>query len=341
MLWTIGLNIGEAFAEIVAKGGDMLHHYRWNLLSKSLRLGTEEFLKTHEIHSIKEMRITSQVALHFMEKDLGQAAAFLVTRGFEEWLQIEHARKHTVALNEAQAPKALPFINRDLIFPIHERIAASGEIVVPLNLKEIEPICARLKLLEVDSVVLGLLNASTNDEHERILGDYLVDEGFQVISSSQFQRAYKGNLSEKDEKERWLGALKEAYLKSAYSEFLKDFLSSPAVSSLHNDGQLHFIDSFNFNQQWPSVQFTDSYWTTPLRLKDTHPDLPFLYLGLERWYGYFPTLGRDWAVAENLRHQENLFLLPVQPTQPLQVNHWGLPITSSSCLGFSPGPIAL
>lgn len=336
MLWSIGLNIGEAFTEIVAHSSEQEHFQRWNLLSKPLLTGIHEFLKKHGCLEIESFRISTSLGLHFKEKNLGTPAAFLVTRGFEEWLTIEALRTA-----DWSSDTFLPYIDQDLVFPIQERIAASGEIILPLNLKEIGPVVDRLKLLGVQRVVVGLLHSPANFEHEKILSDFLKQEGFEVFAGSNSKTSDLHPRSEDDEKARWVSLLEEAYLKPAFIEYFESFFQDPLFQRLASEDKVFFIDENGFSQKWPEIKFGQSVWTEPRLLQQLAGDNGACYFGLERWYGYFPVMGESWSECRRLQHTPASILLPIQPSQVLKENVWGLPMSSTQASGYLPGPICL
>src|SRR5690606_7551562 len=78
----------------------------------------------------------STVATNALLERRGVKTAFLTTHGFEDLLRI--GRQTRRALYDLTPQERASLIPEELTFGVHERIGASGDVVVPLSSGEIE-----------------------------------------------------------------------------------------------------------------------------------------------------------------------------------------------------------
>jgi N-methylhydantoinase A/oxoprolinase/acetone carboxylase beta subunit len=78
-----------------------------------------------------------------------------------------------------------PLISKPFSFGLSERTLFGGEIEKPLDETEIELLISKLKLLEVKNVALCFLHSRKNPQNEKLLGEKLKSQGFQVFYSHE------------------------------------------------------------------------------------------------------------------------------------------------------------
>ncbi|MEV4892981.1 hydantoinase/oxoprolinase family protein [Nonomuraea sp. NPDC055795] len=66
-----------------------------------------------------------------------------------------------------------PYVPRSLTFEVDERVSATGAVLRPLDVAELERTCDRLIEAEIEAVAVCLLWATVNPEHERAVGEVL------------------------------------------------------------------------------------------------------------------------------------------------------------------------
>jgi len=95
----------------------------------------------------------------------GARTALVTTAGFEDVLVIgRQARPELYNLNAGKPP---PLVPDALRFGVSERVAASGEVIEPLDERKIAALVAKLHQGRVESVAICLLFSFVYPEHER------------------------------------------------------------------------------------------------------------------------------------------------------------------------------
>ncbi|NKB70578.1 MAG: hydantoinase/oxoprolinase family protein [Candidatus Latescibacteria bacterium] len=97
--------------------------------------------------------------------------AFLTTAGFRDMLEI--ARQIRPALYDLHFEKTPPLVPRQLCFGVPERLAADGQVLLPLDDKAVRQIAAQLQQAQVEAVAVCLLHAYARADHEERVGAIL------------------------------------------------------------------------------------------------------------------------------------------------------------------------
>jgi N-methylhydantoinase A len=113
----------------------------------------------------------STVATNALLERRGARTALLTTAGFTDILAI--GRQNRPDLYALVPQKPPPLVPRQWRFGLHERVTAQGEVLLPLNLTDLDPILAQLDAAEIESVAVCLLFSFLYPHHERAIGDYL------------------------------------------------------------------------------------------------------------------------------------------------------------------------
>jgi N-methylhydantoinase A len=126
----------------------------------------------------------STTALNALLERKGVKCAYVATRGFRDIPEI--MRYNRPQMYNPKYMKPLQFIPRELRFELKERVNHKGEIIVPLDEKEVINLAARLKKESVEAVAVCLLHSFKNNIHERIIKQILEREmeGVSVSISS-------------------------------------------------------------------------------------------------------------------------------------------------------------
>lgn len=97
--------------------------------------------------------------------------ALVTTQGFEDLLLI--GRQNRPSLYDFRRTKPEPVVPRGRSFGVAERVDARGEVLKPLDRREVEALVARLKAEGVEAVAVSLLFSFLRPEHEQAIGDVL------------------------------------------------------------------------------------------------------------------------------------------------------------------------
>lgn len=109
----------------------------------------------------------------------GARIGLLTTKGFRDVLAIAHQSRPSLYDNTIH--RVPPLIPDELILEIHERMSADGDIVTELSENELREVCDTLRSLNLDGVVVSLLNAYANNEHEKRAVKFLRDQDVSPI----------------------------------------------------------------------------------------------------------------------------------------------------------------
>ncbi len=105
----------------------------------------------------------------------GARAALVTTAGFEDVIEI--GRQARPELYNLDAIKPPPLIRSELRFGLHERIAASGEVIAPLLDDEIQDLLKELRQSGCESIALSLLFSFAHPQHEQRIAKVLATLG--------------------------------------------------------------------------------------------------------------------------------------------------------------------
>ena len=101
----------------------------------------------------------------------GARTALLTTAGFGDIYEMRRGNRVLMYDLHFQYPAAL--VPRELIFEVPQRMAASGEVVLPLDMTALERIAGELQAREVESVAICFLHSYRNPEHEAQVEKFL------------------------------------------------------------------------------------------------------------------------------------------------------------------------
>ncbi|MCB1739177.1 MAG: hydantoinase/oxoprolinase family protein, partial [Gammaproteobacteria bacterium] len=101
----------------------------------------------------------------------GARTALIVTEGFRD--SVEMAYENRFDQYDIAIHKPAPLVPRDLRFGVRERVAADGEVLIPLDEPSVRALIESLDRAEVQSVAVALLHAYRAPEHEQRVAEIL------------------------------------------------------------------------------------------------------------------------------------------------------------------------
>jgi N-methylhydantoinase A len=142
----------------------------------------------------------------------GARIALVTTKGFEDVLVIgRQARPELYNLNAIKPP---PLVADELRLAISERVVASGEVIEPLNERELGALVKKLKRAGVEAVAISLLFSFLHPEHEERIASALASLDLPLSISSRILPEYR-------EYERTSTVVINAYLQPLMGRYLK------------------------------------------------------------------------------------------------------------------------
>jgi N-methylhydantoinase A len=113
---------------------------------------------------------TTIVTNALLEKK-GAKAGFVTTRGFRDVLELRRSSRPDLYDLFQDAPAVL--VPRRWRFEITERIDAQGQIVTPLDEREIDHVIVAIRAAGLETIAVAFLFSFLDDTHERTVGDRL------------------------------------------------------------------------------------------------------------------------------------------------------------------------
>ena len=151
----------------------------------------------------------------------GARTALITTKGFEDVLVIgRQARPELYNLNAIKPP---PLVSDELRLGIKERVVASGEVIEPLDERELQKLVRKLKQAKVEAIAISLLFSFLHPEHEERIAAALAELDVPLSISSRIHPEYR-------EYERTSTVVINAYLQPLMGRYLSK-LSKPKAQS--------------------------------------------------------------------------------------------------------------
>ena len=143
----------------------------------------------------------------------GARTALVTTRGFRDVIEMRtESRFEQYDLNLV-LPE--PLLARNRRYVVSERMDASGNILIPLDIAEVEKLADQLAQAGYESIAIGLLHSYVNDAHERKVAEILARRlpGAMISLSSQVSPQMR-------EYERFNTTIANAYIKPLMKSYL-------------------------------------------------------------------------------------------------------------------------
>ena len=154
----------------------------------------------------------------------GARIALITTRGFEDVLMIgRQARPELYNLNAIKPP---PLVEDELRLGIGERVVASGEVIEPLDERDLEALIEKVK--GVEAVAISLLFSFLHPEHEERIAAALAPLNVPLSISSRILPEYR-------EYERTSTVVINAYLQPLMGRYLSR-LSTTRLRVMQSSG---------------------------------------------------------------------------------------------------------
>ena len=153
----------------------------------------------------------STVATNAILERKGARTALITTKGFRDVLLI--GRQDRPELYDLFPSIPPPLVPREWCLEITERVDYEGNVVTPLQEKELGPVIEILRRENIQSVAVSFLFSFVNPTHEQWVTKRLRDEGFFVTTSSEI-------LPEFREYERTSTTVVNAYVSPVLDTYL-------------------------------------------------------------------------------------------------------------------------
>jgi len=174
--WEVGTDIGGTFTDIIAIRRDRAETRIAKVPSRP-HAPVDAMLEAIEAVGLQKDQVerfvhgTTRITNAIVEDRLPKVA-LVATAGFEDVLDIARYRRRDLYRLDIP-PKSPSLVPRELCFGLVERLDHEGNVLKPLQDREIDRLVTWLKQTGVQSVAVALLHAYANPAHERMLAERL------------------------------------------------------------------------------------------------------------------------------------------------------------------------
>ena len=189
--WQFWIDRGGTFTDVVGRGpeGDLV---TLKLLSEApnrypdaalegirrlLGLGTDDPIPAQEVEAVK---MGTTVATNALLERKGEPTLLLITRGFADQLRIGYQNRPKLFALEIERPELL----YSAVVEVDERIAASGEVIVPLDQARLAGELANAHAKGFRAVAIVFMHAYREPRHEQRAAELARAAGFTQVSAS-------------------------------------------------------------------------------------------------------------------------------------------------------------
>lgn len=322
----IALSVGQAFAEICLDFGNQETKYERIYLPKTpLGPYLKELRAKEIINASTPIVLCTDWAKNCIQQRTGTELALLVTAGFEKW---PYLRQPDNKSHFQQSPKRVDTIlSDDYIFGIEERVNSAGQIIKPVNIKELEFLHQKFQLLGLQNIAIGFLNSSIEPKNLKICQSFFTEKSYNVITPDNFSDNY-------NEVARWWSSVLNTYICETYKDQYQSIFSDFKNINISSNQGYSSIDKLN-------------YLSTSLgKLKSlealSHNKSPILHFGMEEFLLVLPKENRKIWQSEfgPVALQSPEFQkVQVQPNQIIDFQRWDFAELTNSYQNLELGPV--
>ena len=173
----LAADIGGTFTDIVLEQGPLRWSGKVLTTSQNPELGVLEGIKNILAGSEKKPEDISvfihgtTLATNALIERKGAKTALITTEGFRDVLEQGYEKRFDHY--DLMIDRAVPLVPRHLRLTITERLAANGDILIPLDENQVAKIVKTLRAENINAVAIGFLHSYAHDKHERRVAELL------------------------------------------------------------------------------------------------------------------------------------------------------------------------
>jgi len=215
----IAVDIGGTFTDLIGHNDSTgeITHAKSPTTPRDLTMGILECLKKSEaaIGDVVNLVHGSTTAINTVIERKGEKTALIVTQGTRDAYSIGRGNRPEAYNIFFKRPR--PLVPRHMTFEAEERIMASGEILIHLNMEQSKSILEEIKQSGAKAVAVCFLHSWANPDHEAHMGELLKKSapGLYVSLSHEILREY-------GEYERTSTTVLNSYIGPIISKYLED-----------------------------------------------------------------------------------------------------------------------
>src|SRR5256714_2353602 len=172
----VGVDIGGTFTDIVLLDADGKVHTKKVSSSvddyaRAIVEGLDEVFRETGLagHDFSEVLHGTTVASNAILELKGARTGLITTKGFRDVLEIRRIRMPK--LYDLSWEKPVTLVERYLRLEVDERVDAHGQVLTPLDPKEVERVLDRLLAEKVEALAVCLLHSYANPAHEALVAE--------------------------------------------------------------------------------------------------------------------------------------------------------------------------
>lgn len=336
---SLGVYVGESFAEVCGihpSSKQVLFFERSYLPRQNLKNLLQKTISEKKLEKIDQVFVAHRYLEKLFSYRMGGSVAQLVTAGFEKLLAFDEKSNSAFKLWPQKPPN---LSSPELIFSVHTKIGAQGQILEALDEGEILGYVEALKKLDIKRVCIHLYNGEKNSTPGQRISEIMEQSGFEVFipvvpEGGDFICSWRENLLQASISGTFLELQKEL------AQGLQNIASEDQIFYLAHD--LRWMNKEK-DLRLGSLLAVNQLLHTYLQKKFARGEIcDVFHFGLEN-FSLIHQQKQPWVTPWGLTH----FLSPIrqdlrrQPTQPLILKEGNEIYFDERELTFEPGPISL
>lgn len=179
----VGVDVGGTFTDFVYFDGSQLRIHKRLSTRRDPSIALLAGLDALDVAPQAVISHGTTVATNAVLEHTGARVALIATAGFRDLLAI--GRQTRPALYRLAFPPRWVPVPAELRFEVTERVAATGEIVIPLDEQEAAAVCDRAVAAGAEALAVCLLFSFANPAHEQAIKRLAEARGLAVSLSSE------------------------------------------------------------------------------------------------------------------------------------------------------------
>ncbi len=336
----ISVDIGGTFTDCFFVWDDIYVDAKALTTHHNLALGFNEALdlackragldRISVLSEVDSVRYATTLGTNALIERKGPKVAAIVTHGFEDTIPLSRGRGYGEGLdysmqqNLPAAERPEPLVSRAMIRSVKERINSDGKVVAALDPEDVRTVVRELVDAGAEALVVSLVNATENPEHELRIQEIILDE-FPPHELGAIPLLLGHQVSgRKGEYVRATSTIIDAFLHeimfhalSQLSNNLRDFGYDKPMLVIHNSGgmaQMNSTDALQTIHSGPIAGVSAAeHLSTETGLGHvistdmggTSFDIGLVPEGGVKHYDFLPTIDR-WLVSVPMVHLDTL-----------------------------------
>lgn len=188
----ISVDIGGTFTDCFFVWEDTYVEAKALTTHHNLALGFNEALdiacsragldRSQVLRDVDSVRYATTLGTNALIERKGPKVAAIVTHGFEDTIPLSRGRGYGEGLDQSMqqnlpaAERPEPLVPRYLIRSVKERVNSAGNVVAKLDTEDVRRVLRELVDVGAEAIVVSLVNATENPEHELAIQEIFLDE---------------------------------------------------------------------------------------------------------------------------------------------------------------------